>query len=56
MFQHRHYENIAALFRRSRNEIDPVSWDFLVHRASENFARDNSRFQPARFLAACGVV
>lgn len=53
----RDYEAFAKIF--AEGMISPqhrASVEWLAHQAAEVFARDNGRFDKARFLAACGVL
>lgn len=57
------YETIAAALRAARPEADTsdtyqygmlVSWNVAVESLAYELARDNPRFDPVRFRAACG--
>lgn len=54
MFQHRHYKAIAAViadFKYLPLEADNRS--YVAEAFTEMFAKDNPRFDRARFVAAC---
>lgn len=56
LFQHRHYEAIARVLKQRAthpsyaDEAVKYVYDF-----AETFAVDNAKFNPDRFLRACGV-
>lgn len=58
MFQRRHYEAIAAELKLART-LAPLgeedTADALSCQFADMLARDNPRFDRARFLRACGV-
>lgn len=58
----KHYELIASRIKAARDgqsgtasAFTDDALDDLACALAEDFKRDNTSFQPARFLAACGV-
>ena len=47
-----HFEFVASLINAAHNGTDPVH---IATMAAAAFAKDNPRFDEARFLAACGT-
>lgn len=59
MFQHRHYEKLAEVFRLYIVVASPPTGSVvrsIVHDLEELFARDNPHFDPYRWRKACGVI
>lgn len=58
MFSKRHYEAVAEAMQEACPEThwDPnkrAQWEVTGNRLCDMFARDNSAFNRARFIAAC---
>ena len=55
-FQKRHYEAVATVMLSTRvNSVRGLSqWDMTVHAFIATFKHDNSKFDTAKFLKACG--
>lgn len=51
----RHYELIAAVVNADLYALDPEQRAFVARAFADRFAADNSRFNRATFLRACGV-
>jgi hypothetical protein len=54
MFQHRHYEALAA-WLRDRPLVEPSLCRLIATSLADRLAADNQRFNRDRFLKACGV-
>ena len=49
------YEMLAATLYRSEAKAN-AAWGTIVAEIAETLARDNPRFQPGKFMTACGVT
>lgn len=57
-YQHRHYEQFAAILRdmHASGLCHDTYLQEFTDKLLATFTRDNPRFQPARFLAACSAA
>jgi len=55
MFTKQHYEAIADKTREFLSSPDPIQPIDLVTMLVELFESDNSKFDPQRFVEACGM-
>lgn len=62
-FQRRHYQTVAETLRDLRPSFQPrhrgpetEQWNKTVLEFNAMFRRDNSRYQPSRFVTACGEL
>ena len=58
----KHYEAIATILKQARieeretlEEYQTVYSEVLARRLAEYLKQDNPKFQPERFLIACGI-
>ncbi|KKN52657.1 hypothetical protein LCGC14_0610510 [marine sediment metagenome] len=55
MFQHRHYEAIAKIFKDTQAIGDDEQLKTLIYEFMGMFNQDNERFSLSRFYKACGL-